>query len=218
MAATNIIVDTENSPPATLLPGPESTARQSRASVAVANAAEPPLLKLPAELRNHIYELVLGGQYIHVELNQRRHPNPDQSKNLNTDHLQLLARELGSPIPEKEAYRRANDPSFNQQLPGDDRSKHWRYGDPFHIENCNHRHERCAVDAPQFLNLGFLRTCSQVHQEAKKLPFTANTFAFRSPLMLQLFVFGLAPAQYTLLRSLSFDMQAGGHLPSRIYS
>lgn len=124
------------------------------------NATASPLLKLPAELRNQIYELVLGGHFVHVEAERRKstcNPRPFGATFL----TQLEPTQVGvlidwsrkrclhyylckAPISEDEAYARSQDPSLAEQLPGEVLANYWRLGDPFHIDSCKRRHDDCC--------------------------------------------------------------------------
>ena len=212
-----------------------------------------PLLKLPAELRIHIYELVLGGQFIHVEAGRRRScctPRPFSDAALarfeacETDKLKDWARKrclhfylCQATISEEEAYRRSRDAETDERIQEDSEllGNHWRLGDSFHIDSCRRRHDECCPrpkndDMPswmftprdqvqrdrtistqldQVLSLNLLKTCSQVHQEAKDIPFSANTFGFVNVLALLWFSTQLTVAQSTSLRSTWLFWRAG---------
>lgn len=175
------------------------------------NTTQSPLLRLPAELRNRIYELVLGGYLIHVEHAEVRpgtnHNSLDEL--LDLSHLGLSFRDKAlryyickSSLTEDDAYQRSKDASLNEQTPLKpnhmDKQNYWRMGDRFHIDPCQDRHEYCIPDAPPgtwmyipwertpthlniILNLDVTRVCRQIHDETKLLPFYLNIFAFRQP-------------------------------------
>lgn len=132
------------------------------------NTTESPLLRLPAELRNRIYEFVFGGCLIHVE------------------HAELPR--LDASLNEQKPLKTPNHM---------DMLNYWRMGDRFHIDPCKDRHRYC-IPVPngmyiprerlwnrtpahlnKILNLDVTRACRQIHDETKLLPFYLNIFAFR---------------------------------------
>ncbi|KAF2119369.1 hypothetical protein BDV96DRAFT_642398 [Lophiotrema nucula] len=138
------------------LPSPESVnlIRQR-------NAQESPLLRLPAELRNRIYELVVGGHLIHVEAEDKKEGCSKsrafdesafaqltiwQSLQLKRwcDHKSLHYYPCTA-ASEGEAYDRFLDASALEFLPGDDEvfANNWRLGDRYHVLSCKERHAKC---------------------------------------------------------------------------
>ncbi|KAF2475436.1 uncharacterized protein BDR25DRAFT_102712 [Lindgomyces ingoldianus] len=125
------------------------------------NAEESPFLKLPAELRNHIYELLLGGHFIHVEGDKRT----DSCKTSRPYNEASWAEFAGggsnllsswghdfclhfysckAQMSEDEAFRRSRDASLNERLSGSEGNlNYWRLGDPFHVDSCTLRHQAC---------------------------------------------------------------------------
>ncbi|ORY11727.1 hypothetical protein BCR34DRAFT_317006 [Clohesyomyces aquaticus] len=258
-----------------------STTRSGReievAPTTFLNTGESPLLRLPAELRNRIYDLVLGGHSIHIEgdkrqdtckieqpynqanwlafageeANQRRECPPYNEPlwtsfaggegQANWNGLQEWGLQhclhyyvCKAAISEDVAYQRSQDATLNEQLPGPGiAANFWRHGDPFHIDSCAERHNRCYPDEGfhkpawmrppgdrtsyartnvslnKTLNLSFLHTSRQVYQEARNLPFSLNTFGFRSVVAFKFFLFGLASFQTKAIKSLWIFMRLG---------
>ncbi|KAF2652373.1 hypothetical protein K491DRAFT_695615 [Lophiostoma macrostomum CBS 122681] len=167
------------------------------------NAANSPLLTLPAELRIIIYKLLLGDRLIHVNV-WVKHTHLRGYDALVT---QLCAGEISlddcrdsfdSPeylicqadCAEDMAYDRFRTVSLNEQLPAPEEevNNSFRAGDPFYVDSCQKRHALCLNDfyahpdpLSSRLNLKFLQTCSQIYQEAKALPFETNMFGFQTP-------------------------------------
>ncbi|KAF2805164.1 uncharacterized protein BDZ99DRAFT_502029 [Mytilinidion resinicola] len=140
-----------------------ATRKKSRASaprppnaLSAFNAAESPFLRLPAELRNSIYELVFTVNPIHVE--HERKDDPDVRRSYRDP---VLAQVTDVPkyfrfylcqadISEAEAYRRSIDTTLDERIALDDEEatqdlhpNHWRMGDRFHIDSCKERHKAC---------------------------------------------------------------------------
>jgi len=160
------------------------------------NTTESPLLRLPAELRNRIYEFVFGGCLIHVE--HAELPRLGLSFRDKVLHYYPCKPSLA----EDDAYQRSKDASLNEQKPLKtpnhmDMLNYWRMGDRFHIDPCKDRHRYC-IPVPngmyiprerlwnrtpahlnKILNLDVTRACRQIHDETKLLPFYLNIFAFR---------------------------------------
>lgn len=129
------------------------------------NTTESPLLRLPAELRNRIYELVFGDYLIHVEHATVRPGTGHDSlryaeEPLDLPHLISLSFRdktlryyiCKSSLAEDDAYQRSKDASLNEQTPFVasnhlDLQNYWRMGDRFHIDQCKNRHGYCIPDA-----------------------------------------------------------------------
>lgn len=169
------------------------------------NTTESPLLRLPAELRNRIYELVFGNYLIHIEYEEMKpwttHSLRYTKEPFNLSYYLspsfrdkiLRCYICKSTLTEDDAYQRSKDASLNEQKPlktSDyiDTQSYWRMGDRFHIDPCKDRHENCVPDRPlhststhlnKILNLDVTRVCRQIYDETKLLPFYLNIFAFR---------------------------------------
>ncbi|OCL10800.1 hypothetical protein AOQ84DRAFT_336894 [Glonium stellatum] len=105
------------------------------------NAQESPLLKLPGELRNKIWNYVLGDRTLHIE------------------------------------HTAANDLTAEGERPRD-------------LTN-------------RGLSLCCLRVCRQIYTEARHLPYSSNTFAFRNTSTYQFFTPSLLPKQRRLITKLN---------------
>lgn len=127
------------------------------------NAQQSPLLHLPAEIRNRIYELVLGGNRLHLS------PRRD-----NWDHCYKPT--ICGVDPDNEDIKEVFQAFYN----GDTGAERM---DPqnlsFHElhEDCKRRTIDWSICKPSdYLSLSLLRVCRQIHQEAALLPFSLNTF------------------------------------------
>ncbi|OCL03183.1 hypothetical protein AOQ84DRAFT_442893 [Glonium stellatum] len=131
------------------------------------NAVASPLLRLPAELRNRIYELVIGGQMIHIHAVRCLCKEPKKyvvkyfigcsTCKLKKSEFEIHSRWLHS--------NRSNS-----------------------LDTWEHRHEKCEAlfcnmngSRTRIFDLSLLRTCKQLYYETRLLPYSTNTFSFRSP-------------------------------------
>lgn len=123
------------------------------------------LLRLPQELKTHIYELALGDQLIHMVWNE-----PDKISH----HL------CQAKISEKGAYEifaTSSEPWFAEQI----RNRHNACCD---VKALNRKCFGCPEQSnittePQVtLSLALLRCCRQVYQETLVIIFSTNTWSF----------------------------------------
>jgi hypothetical protein len=66
-------------------------------------------------------------------------------------------------------------------------------------------------------NMGFLRVCHQIHDEAKLLPYKLNTFSFRSLSHICTYTTARQPAQLRLIRSIELATYWYRHMISALY-
>lgn len=202
------------------------------------NTTESPLLRLPAELRNRIYELVFGGYLIHVEhakVTSRNRPKEP----LDLPYLGLSFRDkvlryyvCESSLTEDDAYQRSKDASLNEQEPlyPSNLANSWRMGDRFHIDPCNDRHKYCLPDTftpwvrtpthlNKILNLDVTRVCRRIHDETKSLPFYLNIFAFEQATGFLAFFFSLRSFQGQAVKEVCLFMTTNEYpnRPTRTY-
>ncbi|KAF2812900.1 uncharacterized protein BDZ99DRAFT_496032 [Mytilinidion resinicola] len=175
--------------PRRLLPlrRPNAASRELRERI----VSESPLLRLPAELRRHSFEFVLGGALIHIHREDGK--------------VQLYP--CISTISEDEAYAQSKVPldiRTDDDIP------------PFadRHDNCTpsltrlgrERQKLRRVHRHQPLHLGLLRVCTQVYYETALLPFNSNVFAAKCGPSLSLFLASLLTQQRRELRALHFDI------------
>ena len=144
------------------------------------NAQQSPLLRLPAEIRNRIYELVLGGKRIHVR--PREDGRPTVCK------INLADKDMGDLV---DAHQ--SDVANNRKAP----TKGWIA-----------RHEACVDHRGQDLPvepfcLSLLQACKQIHHEAALLPYQLNTFVFPRVYILYSFVKALHDSQKHAITALA---------------
>ena len=118
------------------------------------------LLRIPQEIKDHIYVLVCGGDLLHIELGPGWHLDGKFC------HSKCLATKT-----EEEAQK-----SFDAST------------SPWFDEASANRHDGCTpnflgdvlgpISQRRILDLRFLRTCRQIYDEAKSFCYTANTFSF----------------------------------------
>ena len=134
--------------------------------ISTARNTESILLRLPQELKNQIYELVLGGQLIHLH-------RDNQKKNFAHHSCQASA-------SEKEAYElfaTSEGPWSSAEVMNRHHSCH---GGRKVFRHCN----RCynpdyPVNGPRSrLNLALTSCCRQIHQETCPLILSTNTWSF----------------------------------------
>lgn len=124
----------------------------------MASNAQSILLRLPQEIKDHIYVLVCGGELLHFKFA----PSVSKSK-VQFRHAKCLSKTT------KEDAQASFDASKS----------------PWFDEVNTYSHEICCfVDVSErisrklTLDLRFLRTCRQIYDEAKTFCYTANTFSF----------------------------------------
>lgn len=147
------------------------------------NAIKSPLLALPPEVRNRIFEYVLGcGETVHIWISPLdtalsvRHSicNADIDEESAARTIKCLD---DATSPHGFAHRHATCQTYTSHSQGSD-SLH------------------AAV-----LSVNFLATCRQVHRETALLAFEKNTFAFKDDHALRHFLNTIIPAQAHAVRS-----------------
>lgn len=110
------------------------------------------MLKLPIEIKNEIYELVCGGQLLHVS-----HYWPDNELKFDVEICQAA---LSEQAAEDLFHAETNDVWFAGA-----------------VEN---RHRACFAGKrhPEKISTSLLATCRQVYTEARHIPYSTNTFGF----------------------------------------
>lgn len=109
-----------------------------------------------------------------------------------------------------DVYRRSLDSSLNEQLPGETHpalsmQDWWQPEDGFHIDSCTRRHEKCRTAARKvrldaLLALDLLRSCSQIYDEARTMPFMTYVFGFPDAARMKAFHGFLNETQTALIR------------------
>ncbi|KAK0333755.1 hypothetical protein LTR91_020205 [Friedmanniomyces endolithicus] len=142
-----------------------------------ANAANSPLLKLPPEIRNRIWHLVLGGRTIHISSSS------------------VMGRR-------RRFYSVCQVPGSDDESAKKIKQHNALSGDAEGFESHRRRHDACQIsqstattDYASQSSLNVLRTCRQAHEEGALLPFKLNDFDFHSFAHLVPFLQGLFQAQ-----------------------
>ena len=172
-------------------------ANEAKVSTAMNNTrargnAESPLLRLPSEIKIQIYEYVCGGQSIHIDKTKGR-----------LSHQLCAAR-----ISELEAQK-IFDASQAVWYAPETADRHMGC-------RCHTRLlQDCALCRPYSkyfgsrsgtLETNVLRCCRQMYQEAKLVPYYANTFSFASAMSLCRFCQHIPEPYKTTIRSLHVNL------------
>ncbi|KAK4497472.1 hypothetical protein PRZ48_011923 [Zasmidium cellare] len=139
------------------------------------------LTKLPAEIRNQIYEYILTSHNIHVD-------------------CRFLSNAVVHPSERLNVYTLKTDSAAHAQtlLPSGENSSVAHYED---------RHAACLrpsrTEGRRNVPIALLKTCRQVYDEAVGYLYADNTFSFKTPEDMDLFLsIALSPLQRTWIRSL----------------
>ena len=170
------------------------------------NASTSPLLKLPGEIREKIFSLVVGHQFIHLLYLPSRG---------GFRHTVCTAA-----VSEDEAYEEFM--TGHTRIPSDDSAD-------YHSVTFKQRHKHCkswSLEDVRFYNdeqqrsfrlmtaeerrkpmldLRILGTCRQMYEEANVLLWTTNTFSFEDSTYLRMFIDGLHSTQINKLKRMHID-------------
>lgn len=165
------------------------------------NATDSPLLRLPPELRNRIWCMVLGGKTIHV--------NYMPSYWSITDGTPRAVHSI--------CQTSTDDHVFAADI------KALEFEEEFTFVHYEDRHQKCQLWGPctrplDDLHLGVLQVCRQIHQEAALLPYQDNTFSTWDPDSLTMFLKVLLPAQARAIRSIVLNVCADDHDDSKAFA
>ncbi|KAF2166518.1 hypothetical protein M409DRAFT_23156 [Zasmidium cellare ATCC 36951] len=145
----------------------------------------PPFLKLPPELRNRTYELVLGGNMIHIMKTMPYMPS----------RLRALVCTAKKPLTTIKADQEEEDSVCRMTTRYSMRADHHPCRD-FYPKTC--------------LPLGLLGVCRQIQAEAALIPFSSNTFDIETYAKgIQNFAAHLTDAQLGAIQSLTVDFSNG---------
>jgi len=187
------------------------------------NLTSSPLLQLPAELRVRIFEYVLGGSIIHVEQLPWGHVDKYEKKDvafgqgLWNEICHFPEREYNSYTSFRNASMLASNTPFEKPKNGRD------IGTGYHVESWSARHSECSHEPQLFhfnanferwltrnrLVLSPLRTCKLIYQECRRLPYTGNTFLFRSPSTFQAFTSNITLESLQAIQYISVPVAIG---------
>ncbi|TKA52550.1 hypothetical protein B0A55_12778, partial [Friedmanniomyces simplex] len=130
--------------------------RKQQQQIYESNATNSPLLKLPPEIRNRIWHLVLGGRTLHTYT-----------------HLRRGVRHVGHSI--------CRVPDDDEAIAKRIVRHNELSGEAEGFQLYHQRHSTCLLSEhstirPAPLSLNILRSCRQVHEEGALLPFKLNEF------------------------------------------
>lgn len=159
-------------------------------AIAQRNASSP-LLRLPLEVKNQIYEYTVGGNLIHVITN----PEEGAAKFKNT----ICCARISEQEAEEDFESESTHEWYAPAIEGRHNCCRFQDGVTSHDEKAK----------PEVLNLGLLRCCRQIYNEAHHIPYSTNTFSCLDPKTLQSFVVSLAQGSkdnHLAVRSLFLEM------------
>lgn len=146
-----------------------------------------PFFALPPEIRDQIYQCVLGGQLIHVM--HEANPNPG-----------FLGFSPGLFYSICSAEETENS-VFARFKAGQEDGL-----------DCNSRHGKCYISRLATrrltceLDLRLLRVCKQIYGEARLIPYEHNTFSISKAAVFEKFIHSLRPHQLQSFRALHLDV------------
>lgn len=149
--------------------------------ISARNAQRSPLLKLPAELRNKIYEMVLCNHNIHVH---QESTSPTTIQWIHTVCGKTSDHDKDNMISNSEDVVNVTDQAdgstdMSRALPDLALS-----GSKKGVHQCDLDGDVSIRDRPyktklKPINLALLFTCKQIYSDARLLPYSGNTFIFR---------------------------------------
>lgn len=164
----------------------------------MASNAKSLLLRLPQEIKDHIYVLICGGGLFHVELDS-------SVSNPNFPFCQTQCLSKTTEEDAQASFDASKSPWFDEV----NANRH---------EDCCSPKIFCDVSGRNIrrltLDLRFLRTCRQIYNEAKIFYYTANTFSFDEWHVFSRFLKTVSWVSYIRSIHLQFLNGANGDGPS----
>ncbi|KAF2768554.1 hypothetical protein EJ03DRAFT_352091 [Teratosphaeria nubilosa] len=159
------------------------------------NATNSPLLRLPPELRNRIWVMVLGGRVLHM-FDRSRKPR-----------VIICNHSLGDKADAQriKAIQRANCEVSSEDIVTYEGEYKQRHG--LLKKTCT------AID--DALSLQLLQTSRSIHQEAALIPYKHNVFSFQSVFNLSNFLKEIVLAQSSAIENITMVDTVGRMLPSK---
>ena len=209
--------DNVDAPPMATKKGKPSTIQSRECNARTQrNARASPFLRLPREIRDHILQLVIGNQFIHIKytdiLNRLKGPR----------YVRFRHCVCTSDQSEDAAYREFT--SGYQEVPSDDSFDYYSrkfkdrhlYCKPFDevrnslslMDSRFHGLYTLASGLPisRLRTLSILCVCRRVYKEASHILWATNTFSFDDPLSLERFIDVLNPSRTPYLTTLHIDI------------
>ena len=177
------------------------------------NAKESPLLRLPLELRNRIYETIFGNRLIHIVWSETRSQSVQTNVWSHWRHIVCLSDsaenqpdgDLHSPDTARTRVMRPHsmcEQYLNGTCAGYGEGHFDDDGRPaFEVEVLQ------GEDYRQVVNLSLLRVCRQTYIESHEIIWATNTFSFYDPDSFYQFVTDRYPYQLSGWRSLRLEMK-----------
>lgn len=141
-------------------------------------------LKLPQEIKNCIYELVLGGNLLHITRDLikfgRKVVHSTKGDIKEQRFINLICR---SHISEADAHRCFAEEDGSSFCVMGIELRHWSC-DPDHPS----KYQSSAVSPPSKMDINLLHACRQIYHEARFIPYSTNTFSFDKSRNLRAFI------------------------------
>ena len=148
------------------------------------------LLALPSEVRNRIFELVIGS---------------------NTYHVWSTGKQVNGLASNRKLARSAcrREESEKQEAVNIKAAHDTEQQDGYHIRHaaCNHANQhsmKINKKSNTGMNLALVLTCRQIHNETALLPYHNNTFSFEWIIDLEAFIKHLVPTQVAAVQNIAF--------------
>ena len=154
-----------------------------------------PLLALPPELRELIWQEVVGQPFIHIHQPSRPDISHDSSRQKLHNKLCIAT--------SSDSYTHGPSNVCDTAFP----IQGYSLG---HVPVCSVRHLACLEELNnRKFSLAFLRTCRQVHSEAESLVYSISTFSFHDDRALADFEASLSGRQKLCLTSIHLSVVSG---------
>ena len=138
-----------------------------------------PLLTLPQEIKNRIYQFVLGGNLLHITRDRLRFKRRVAHSTKGAIKEQRFTHQICcSQISEEEVFH---------QFVSEDGRRLYVKGIELRHSSCPSYKRKGSV-APLKMNISLLRACRQIYSEARFTPYSSNTFSFDTPRNLRAFI------------------------------
>ncbi|KAK4632230.1 hypothetical protein CLAFUW4_02790 [Fulvia fulva] len=151
------------------------------------NSTQSRLLKLPSEIRNHIFQLVFGSNTIHVYSKNK------SSLKLSSSRQLIRAICANESTEDEDAEAIGSSHETQEQL-----GYHERHS------KCKHYMHATGCKSKNTMNLQLLGVCRQIHEEVALMPYEQSTFSFAWILDLEAFLEHLIPTQLSAVQKLTF--------------
>lgn len=163
------------------------------------NSARSPLLRLPQEIKDRIYQLVLGGNLLHIWRQQIKSERSNIRSTKGAIREQCFNHQIcSSKVSEDEAYH-----YFEIE---DSNNFYVKYTELRHLHCCPYMSWRPDIVR---MDVSLLHVCRQIYNEARYILYSNNTFSFNTPRNLRAFIHFLVQRGSDIneaVRSLHLDL------------